>query len=97
MPGHSADRSAFLLGTPANLRLFDATGKVMWRVPLHTPVYVVNTNGKVAVTGPVTGPYDGTGSRMARKFWPFFRILTESGGSSGLHPGTTTHPRGART
>jgi WD40 repeat protein len=45
------DRSAFLLGTPANLRLFDATGKVMWRVPLHTPVYVVNTNGKVAVTG----------------------------------------------
>ena len=45
------DRSAFLLGTPANLRLFNASGKVIWRVPLHTPVYSLNTNGKVAVAG----------------------------------------------
>jgi len=45
------DRSAFLLGTAFNLRLFDATGKVIWRIPLHTPAYVVNTNGQVAVAG----------------------------------------------
>ena len=45
------DRSAFLLGTAANLRLFDATGKVIWRVPLHTPAFVLNTNGNVAVAG----------------------------------------------
>jgi WD40 repeat protein len=45
------DRAAFLLGTAFNLRLFDAAGKAIWRVPLHTPAYVVNTNGKVAVAG----------------------------------------------
>ncbi len=50
------DRSAFLLGTVANLRLFDAAGKAIWRTPLHTPAHVVNTNGKVAVAG----LYDGT-------------------------------------
>jgi len=45
------DRSAFLLGTAGNLRLFDAAGKTIWRAPLHTPAYVVNTNGQVAVAG----------------------------------------------
>ena len=50
------DRSAFLLGTTANLRLFDAAGKVIWRTPLHTLPHMVNTNGKIAVAG----LYDGT-------------------------------------
>ena len=50
------DRSAFLLGTVGNLRLFDAAGKSMWRSPLHTPAYMVNTNGQVAVAG----LFDGT-------------------------------------
>ncbi len=45
------DRSAFLLGTALNLRLFDAAGKVIWRTPWHTPANVLNTNGKVAVAG----------------------------------------------
>ena len=50
------DRSAFLLGTMGNLRLFDAAGKVMWRAPLHTLPLTVNTNGKIAVAS----LYDGT-------------------------------------
>ena len=50
------DRSAFLLGTIGNLRLFNAAGKVIWRTPLHTLPYIVNTNGKIAVAS----LYDGT-------------------------------------
>ncbi|MDP1989422.1 MAG: caspase family protein [Syntrophales bacterium] len=50
------DRSAFLLGTVNNLRLFDAAGKAIWRTPLHTAAHMVNTNGQVAVAG----LYDGT-------------------------------------
>ena len=49
------DRSAFLLGTAFHLYLFDAAGKVIWRVPLHTPALVVNTNGKVAAAGLADG------------------------------------------
>ncbi|MDP1990076.1 MAG: caspase family protein [Syntrophales bacterium] len=49
------DRSAFLLGTNAYLRLFDTTGKVLWMLPLHTPAIVLNTNGKVAVAGLLDG------------------------------------------
>jgi WD40 repeat protein len=45
------DRSAFLLGSANNLRLFDAAGKTIWRARLHTLAYVVNTNGKVALAG----------------------------------------------
>jgi WD40 repeat protein len=45
------DRSAFLLGTGFNLRLFDARGNPIWRTPLHTPAFAVNTNGHVAVAG----------------------------------------------
>jgi len=45
------DRSAFLLGTAYNLRLFDATGKELWKTRLHTSAWVVNTNGQVAVAG----------------------------------------------
>jgi WD40 repeat protein len=45
------DRSAFLMGTAASLWLFDATGKLIWRTPLHTPALIVNTNGQVAVAG----------------------------------------------
>ena len=91
------DRSAFLLGTAGNLRLFDAAGKTIWRAPLHTPAYVVNTNGRWQWQVSVTGPSDGTGSQTARRSWPSSRILTESDGSSGPRPGTTTRPRGART
>ena len=50
------DRSAFLLGTIGNIRLFDAKGKVLWRTPLHTLPHIVNTNGKIAVAS----LYDGT-------------------------------------
>jgi WD40 repeat protein len=49
------DRSAFLLGTSANIRLFDAAGKAIWRTPMHTPAAVLNNNGKVAVAGLLDG------------------------------------------
>jgi len=49
------DRSAFLLGTALNLRLFNAVGKPLWRTQLHTPALVVNTNGQVAVAGLADG------------------------------------------
>ncbi len=49
------DRSAFLLGTALNLRLFNAVGKPLWRTQLHTPALVVNTNGRVALAGLADG------------------------------------------
>jgi WD40 repeat protein len=45
------NRSAFLLGSPYSLRLFNAAGKGIWRTPLYTPMYSLNTNGQVAVAG----------------------------------------------
>ncbi len=45
------DRSAFLLGSGMNLRLFNSAGKVLWISPLNTPTILLNTNGKVAVAG----------------------------------------------
>ncbi len=50
------DRSAFLLGTVGNIRLFNAEGKVLWRTPSNTLPHVLNTNGKIASAC----LYDGT-------------------------------------
>jgi hypothetical protein len=44
------DRSGFLLGTVWLLRLFDATGRELWRVRTPGSAWGVNTNGQVAVT-----------------------------------------------
>ena len=65
------DRSAFLLGSGMNLRLFNAAGNVLWISPLHTPTILLNTNGKVAVAGLRTVPSDGTGLPTVRRSWPF--------------------------
>jgi WD40 repeat protein len=43
------DRSGFLLGTVFFLRLFDASGKGLWRVRTPGAAWGVNTNGHVAV------------------------------------------------
>jgi WD40 repeat protein len=43
------DRSGFLLGTTNSLQLFDAAGKVLWRVRMPGVVWGVNTNGRIAV------------------------------------------------
>jgi WD40 repeat protein len=67
------DRSAFLLGTNAHLRLFDTTGKVLWMVPLHTPATLMNTNGKVAVAALMDGTirwYRLTDGREILAFFP---------------------------
>ena len=45
------NRSAFLLGTDNSIRLFDPSGKTIWRTRIHSPAYVVNTNGQVAAAG----------------------------------------------
>jgi WD40 repeat protein len=80
------DRSAFLLGTGFNLRLFDARGNPIWRTPLHTPAFAVNTNGHVAAAGLCDGTirwYRITDGKEILALFP--------------HPGTTTPPLGART
>ena len=43
------DSSGFLLGTSVTLRLFDPTGKELWRVRTPGAARSVNTNGRIAV------------------------------------------------
>jgi hypothetical protein len=43
------DRSGFLLGTVWHLRLFDGTGRELWRLRTPGGVWGINTNGRVAV------------------------------------------------
>jgi len=67
------DRSAFVLGTALNLRLFNAVGKPLWRTQLHTPALVVNTNGQVAVAGLADGTlrwYRITDGKEVLAFFP---------------------------
>ena len=43
------DKSGFLMGTSITLRLFDTTGKELWRVRTPGAAWSVNTNGRLAV------------------------------------------------
>jgi WD40 repeat protein len=43
------DRAGFLLGAGTHLYFFDSEGKVMWKRRMPSPVYAVNTNGRLAV------------------------------------------------
>jgi WD40 repeat protein len=44
-----SDLTGFLMGTPQALRLFDSSGKVLWRVRMPGVVWGVNTKGRVAL------------------------------------------------
>jgi WD40 repeat protein len=43
------DLTGFLMGTTHALRLFDSSGKMLWRVRMPGVVWAVNTNGRVTV------------------------------------------------